>query len=99
MLTVTSQVICDVKAVAIDLVVCSGGDRGSELLFELLRDKGRMEQMGVLCGANRVFTCRVGTGRTVAGSRLYGPLCDLQVMEVLCGKQAWALQIFFVFIL
>lgn len=79
------------STVAIDFVLSFGGDRGSEGLFELLRDKIRMERLGVHCGANRVFTCRVGGGRTAAGCRLDGPLRVVQVLEVMCGKQAWAM--------
>lgn len=77
--------------VYVDFVLCIGDDRTDEQLFEYLHNEERLDSIGILCGANRIFTCRVGaTRRTEANACLEGPTRVVQVLEAMCGKQAWA---------
>lgn len=77
--------------VYIDFVLCIGDDKADEAVFEVLQDNRRLERIGIICGASHVFTCRVGaTKRTAAGYSVESPTRVVQVLEAMCGKQAWA---------
>lgn len=79
--------------IRIDFIVCFGDDRADEPVFELLRDRERLREVGVTCSPSSIFTCKVGApvGRTAATAWLDSPARVLQVLRAMCGKEAWAL--------
>lgn len=71
---------------SVEFVFCVGDDRADEGMFELFKDKSRLEKAGIACSANRVFTCRVGTSRTAAAYCLQSSAEVLAVLEEMASK-------------
>lgn len=77
--------------VTFDLIACFGDDRADEPMFELLHDRRRLENAGVVCSPRSIFTCKVGkqVGRTAAAACLNSPQDVMQLLKTICGKHAW----------
>lgn len=69
-----------------DFMLCIGDDRADESMFELFRDEGRLDELGVHCASSRVFTCKVGSSATSAMSLLESPAKVIELLEDMVSK-------------
>ncbi|PXF44147.1 Alpha,alpha-trehalose-phosphate synthase [UDP-forming] 1 [Gracilariopsis chorda] len=64
----------------IDFVLCVGDDKTDEGMFDMLKDRTRLEAIGIRA-PNRVFTCRVGSPVTSASYFLDSPARVVELLE------------------
>lgn len=72
----------------VDFVLCIGDDRADDGMLEFVRDEEKMEEVGVHCSQNRVFTCLVGSSSNSAGTFLDSPSRALEVLEDISGHRS-----------